>query len=97
MSHLFKFSITTEHGSISGESRANSIQQIAEVMPEAVKHYEATIVPLTGDDQFVNSEMLFHDFVHYVSDLKFAFTMTVAKVAEQHALQALAGVTNQGN
>lgn len=90
MSHIFSITVTTDHGSVSGERRANSIQQIAKVMPEAVKHYEAKLVPMTADDALVDGDTLANDFLMDVSHLEYASTMTPERVAEEHEKQFLA-------
>lgn len=95
MSHLFNITITTEQGSASGESRANSLQQITNVMPDGVTHYEATLIPLTADGLVVSDEDLMLDLFYYVSNIESASEMTPEKLKEEHDIQlrALQGLT----
>lgn len=62
MSYLFKITLTTELGSKPVQLRANSIQQVSHLVPESVLHYEASVMPLSGDDAVISDTELSSEF-----------------------------------
>lgn len=97
MSHLFEVEITTVNGSTKWNQRANSTHQISDCMPDAVKHYEAILLPLTSEASIVDNEELWHELSGAVGNIDEASEMTPDRILAEHALQrrALHGLTTQ--
>lgn len=77
MSHLFQLEITTSQGSATSERRANSLQQISDLMPSEVKYYQAKFCPLSENTLTIDDAALGE-----------ALTDIVTKIAQERAMWA---------